>query len=276
MNSSIDIDVSPSLATASMLGHTQCVKLLMKKENIDVNCLMLSDNNHRISSLWLASQNGHAKVVRALLKHAAIKVDLHPLEGALQGVTALYQAAAHNRTAVVALLLQHEGINVNQAKTVAMNGKIRFITPLYVACVHDHHAVVQMLCSHKNIALNHGDEGYTALYIACQQNHVECVKILLQDARLLPNRVCHNSLNSFETPLANAMVHQRVAIVEVFLRSGVDLRGNHWYREKDDTTCLVCNVYELGRMFWHGTELKELTDLFQDYGYGGMREKKMV
>ena len=61
-----------ALIHASKLGHTECVELLLKHPNINVNH---ATNNDGHTALRYASYNGNTECVELLLKHPNINVN---------------------------------------------------------------------------------------------------------------------------------------------------------------------------------------------------------
>jgi ankyrin repeat protein len=94
-----------ALMFASQMGHDEVVKILIKKEGLDVN---KADENGR-TALMFAAQNGHAEVVKILIKKEGLDVD----KADKKGNTALMFAARNGDAGIFDALIG-AGADVNK------------------------------------------------------------------------------------------------------------------------------------------------------------------
>jgi hypothetical protein len=153
------------LSIASENGRLAVVKILLARDNVDVNS---TDMDGR-TSLSFAAAKGDEAVVRLLLTQH--HVDVNPEDA--KGRTPLSLAAAAGSEEVVRLLLKRDDINVNLKDT---KGR----TPLSWAAEAGSEEVVRLLLGRCDIDVNSTDAGgQTALLLAVAREHEAVVKLLL-------------------------------------------------------------------------------------------------
>ena len=160
-----DITNYRPLWTASEMGHTEVVKLLLKY-GANVN---KAHPKFGSTPLFQASEMGRTKVVQLLLDYNA-DVNKATID---MGFTPLYAASQMGYTDVVNLLLQH-GANPNIVETAEGS------TPLLIASQQGHHDVAMLLLNYgadPNIARY---DGKTPLFFA-KQNGYRLVEMMLEN-----------------------------------------------------------------------------------------------
>jgi len=100
-------DIPPTpLILASIYGHVEIIKFLLKQPTIQLN--NVSGYDHYTALMW-AIDKGHVEVVRLLLEHPEIDVNKKNEHGG----TALMVASREGHLEIVRLLLEHPRIDIN-------------------------------------------------------------------------------------------------------------------------------------------------------------------
>ena len=151
------------LRSASYMGETKLVKILLNYNNINVNIPDKSGWTALMSASWV----GHTEIVRMLLEVKDINVNI--IED--HDKTALMLASNEGNTEIVKMLLE-KGANVNAQD---INGS----TALMLASQKGHIEIIKMLLHVKGIKIDAKDEDRrTALSVASWLRHREIVKML--------------------------------------------------------------------------------------------------
>ncbi|NGX53877.1 MAG: hypothetical protein K1000chlam4_00597, partial [Chlamydiae bacterium] len=151
------------LMRAAYNGDTDCVRLLLQIDGIDVN----HANNNGDTALMQAVWNGHFECVRVLLKSGA---DFNHASN--NGSTALIWAAGEGHVECVRLLLE-KGANPNHAN-------IHGATALRWAVDNDYANIVRILLEYGADPKHKDNKGTTALIWAARKGQLECVRLLLE------------------------------------------------------------------------------------------------
>ena len=145
-----------ALAWAAHNGHVAIVELLLERDDIDVN-LMGGPESH--TPLTWAASRGHDAVVRILLKHTDVAADCQ----ILQRSAALYHAAGagfYDAVRCVQLLLERGNVDVNYRNKAGLS-------PLTIAVYVRRAEVVKMLLEYVNLDVSSRDfSGRTVLEVA--------------------------------------------------------------------------------------------------------------
>jgi ankyrin repeat protein len=163
-NQAAESTVRPLLA-ASLFGHTDCVKLLLQRDTVDVN----STIRNQATAIILASQQGHASVVDLLLRHGA-RIN----QETIHGDTPLHVAAQNGRVQVVHRLLQEVDVDVNKPQ-------IQGFTPLHAACRNGSAPVVDLLLQHGAHVNSRNQYHNTPLHYASFHGYTRIVHRLMQE-----------------------------------------------------------------------------------------------
>jgi len=154
---------STPLLIACCFGHAACVRLLLEREDTDVN----QAKDDGVTPLYMAAignarkgaDDDYTECVRALLGKAAIEVNAAEDDG----TTPLFAASIFDKVGAIDALLARPEIEVNAAQTTT--GR----TPLIEAAVQNHARTVQRLLAHPAVDVNVvTDDGSTALLAAAQ------------------------------------------------------------------------------------------------------------
>lgn len=191
---------STPLMLAAGQGHVECLKILAKKEDANLD---MQDKSGRTALMW-ASLSLQTRSVQALLhRKARTEIPAH------NGDTALHTAAYRGHIEAVRLLLDagaKPGVPNHERRTplhdAAAEGQIEIVqllankgvqlesrdkhdsTPLHLAAFKGQVQAVRLLAG-KGVDLDKQDsDGLTALMVALRYRHTECVQALLdQGAR---------------------------------------------------------------------------------------------
>ena len=155
------------LSWAAERGHEAAVRLLVERDNIDINS---KDTEGNTAVMW-ASEKGHEAIVRLLIERDDIEIDAKNNFGN----TPLMLAACNGHEAVVRLLIQRGGIEVD-----SNSGRGR--TPLIWAALKGHEAVVRLLIERDGVDINFRDEiyGETPLIWAAEYGYEAVVRLLIE------------------------------------------------------------------------------------------------
>ncbi|XP_064110388.1 protein fem-1 homolog CG6966-like [Macrobrachium nipponense] len=167
------------LCTAALLGHTNCVRILVEYREADVEELgsvsaegpLMSG----VSPLWCAASNGHYWVVDYLLSKGANPNGETSFNG-----TPLQAACALGYFEIVRLLEEH-GAYIEAADN-------RAVTCLMLASSGGHLEIVKFLLEVGADVNGKNIEGESALHACAKAGHLEVMKLLLEhNARTGPD-----------------------------------------------------------------------------------------
>ncbi|XP_064110385.1 protein fem-1 homolog C-like [Macrobrachium nipponense] len=167
------------LCTAALLGHTNCVRILVEYREADVEELgSVSAEGPLVSGvspLWCAASNGHYWVVDYLLSKAPIQMAKTSFNG-----TPLQAACALGYFEIVRLLEEH-GAYIEAADN-------RAVTCLMLASFGGHLEIVKYLLEVGADVNGKNIEGESALHACAKAGHLEVMKLLLEhNARTGPD-----------------------------------------------------------------------------------------
>ncbi|XP_064110394.1 protein fem-1 homolog C-like [Macrobrachium nipponense] len=159
------------LCTAALLGHTNCVRILVEYREADVEELgsvsaegpLMSG----VSPLWCAASNGHYWVVDYLLSKGANPNGETSFNG-----TPLQAACALGYFEIVRLLEEH-GAYIEAADN-------RAVTCLMLASFGGHLEIVKYLLEVGADVNSKNIEGESALHACAKEGHLEVMKLLLE------------------------------------------------------------------------------------------------
>ncbi|MCJ1432221.1 hypothetical protein MMC27_001577 [Xylographa pallens] len=161
-----DLSCFPNIIAAAYFGHDAVVKLLLEREDVQVNS---RDDMGRTPLSWAATK-GHEAVVSLFLERKDVQVNSRDHIGR----TPLSWAAVNGHEAVVRLLLARKDVQVNSKNNYNF-------TPLLLAAKDGHEAVVRLLLARKNVQVNlKDDDNSTPLFWAAENGHEAVVKLLLE------------------------------------------------------------------------------------------------
>jgi ankyrin repeat protein len=190
------------LKCAMNTGHEALVKLLIVRDDVDVNIKV----SGRTPLLW-AAEKGHEAVVKLLLEKGA-ELETKDM---YHGRTPLSWAAGNGHEAVVKLLLEKGA----ELETKGSNGQ----TPLSYAAWDGHEAVVKLLLEKgAELETKDSNNGRTPLSWAAERGHEAVVKLLLEKgAELETKDPIHR-----RTPLLWAAERGHEAVVKLLLEKGAE------------------------------------------------------
>ncbi|KAJ7112601.1 ankyrin repeat-containing domain protein [Mycena epipterygia] len=195
-------DIVVALRTASGLGHTNIVRLLLEKV-ADVNAADAEDG----SALHAASGGGHTETVCLLLeKGADISAECGRYGNALQ-------AAAYNGSPELVRLLLKEGADVNAAGGY-------YGSALQAASYQGSPEVVQLLLENGADVNAEGGHYGSALQAASYQGSPEVVQLLLENGADVNAEGGH-----YGSALQAASITGNPEIVELLVESGADVNA---------------------------------------------------
>ena len=101
-------------------------------------------------------------------------------------------------------------------------------TALYAACFEGHDSVVSILLAHPDIDPNLKNENGRTFMIACYNGETSCVRLLLQDQRVMVNEPD----NGGSTPLRWAAYCGHSDVIKLWIASGREMNlgkpGDYW------------------------------------------------
>ena len=170
-----------ALFVACRNGHEKIVKLLLSKNDVDMNSRDVDGQ----TALFEACREGHEAVVELLLSRNDVAVDATctdwDLFGKYPGQTALFAASRRGYDGIVGLLLSRQDVDVNLQDD---NGQ----TALFLACQDGLESTVKLLLSRNDVAINatvtHSDPwgtypDQTPLMVASRCGYDGIVKLFL-------------------------------------------------------------------------------------------------
>jgi ankyrin repeat protein len=215
-------DCLTALLLAAWKGYTEIVKMLLEKDDVDVN----KANSRGSTPLAYAARWGHSEIVKLLLEKDGVDVN----KATSQGSTPLSLATGSGHTEIVKLLLEKDGVDMNKAGD---DGD----TPLLLAAWTGYTEVVKMLLQKDGVDVNKADSrGSTPLLLAARGGHTEVVKMLIEHGATVDTRE-----NGGRTPLSLAAQYHRLESLNILLKSSADLNT------KDEThgrTPLMWSFYD--------------------------------
>ena len=159
-----------------------------------------------VTPLMYASTQGYCNVVARLLQ-----ADAHINEKCHRGITSLHRAILHNHARVVEVLLGYKELDVNAIETSLSN-----LTPFILAINNGLHGIVEQLLTRQDISLVSEDK--VAFVWAAFLGQLEVVKVMLRDPRVDINKPDRHD----RTALRDASCEGHVEIVKVLLAAGAD------------------------------------------------------
>ena len=168
-----DQDGKTPLIWAAIGGIEEAMRVLLHRQDVDVNTICYSQNEGPTTALAWAAFHGHVATVELLLERDDIDVNLEGRES----LTPLVYAASHGHKAVVRRLLEHKDLAADcqilqRSEALCMAAASRHANT--VGCV-------QLLLQGGNVDVNYRDEGgQTPLTCAAWVGNAEAVKILLE------------------------------------------------------------------------------------------------
>ena len=201
-----DSYIRTALSYAAEKGHDEVVKLLLEKDDIDLNFEDISGR----TALFYAARKGHDAVVKLLLEKNGTDLNLKDI---LSGQTVLSYAAENGHDTVVKLLLEKDGIDLNSKSTNSQ-------TALSYAAWNGHNEVVKLLVKKDGIDLNSKDTlgNQTALSYAAEKGHDTVVKLLLEK-----DGIDLNSKDTYgQTALSYAAWKGDDTVVQLLLEKGAE------------------------------------------------------
>ena len=200
------------LSVAAAIGHEAIVQMLISRDDVDVN----AKDNHGIVPMAVATMMGHEAIAHLLLKRNDVDVDAKEKDG----WTPLMFAAQSGHEAVVQLLIQRNDVDVDAKDK---NGQ----TPLMFAAESGHEAVVRLLIERNDIDVDAKEkDGWTPLMFAAQKGHEAVVRLLIER-----NDVDVDAKEKDGwTPLMLAAQNGHEAVVRLLIeRNDVDVDGKDNY-----------------------------------------------
>ena len=212
VNVNIAMNGGTALYTACQNNYSKVVRLLLAREEIDVNQPYDPkdvSHGHGVSPLYIACTYGFTEVVRLLL--ARKEIDVNQPEK-LNNTTPIWIACQEGHTETVQLLLAMNKIDINQSDMKKGN------TPFYMACQNGHTPIVKLLLASSEIDVNQArtTDGATSLFLACQQGHAPVVELLLASSDIDVNQA---RTGDGVTPLSMACTNGHALVVELLLAS---------------------------------------------------------
>ncbi|XP_064110389.1 ankyrin repeat and SOCS box protein 2-like [Macrobrachium nipponense] len=206
------------LCTAALLGHTNCVRILVEYREADVEELgsaseipldccslqfQLKDLVSGVSPLWCAASNGHYWVVDYLLSKGANPNGETSFNG-----TPLQAACALGYFEIVRLLEEH-GAYIEAADN-------RAVTCLMLASFGGHLEIVKYLLEVGADVNSKNIEGESALHACAKAGHLEVMKLLLEhNARTGPDYSGESCLKGLDPGMYTFRFFVRFELVQV-------------------------------------------------------------
>ena len=163
------------LMLAANEGHEEAVRVLIHRQDVDVNTLYYEQARYRpATALAWAACNGHVAIVELLLERDDIDVNLI---GDPESPTPLVYAASRGHKAVLEILLKHRDLagdcQISQ-RSEALSTAALWDSCNFVECV-------QFLLQRGNVDVNYRDKfGLTPVAVAARHGNAEVVKMLLE------------------------------------------------------------------------------------------------
>ena len=162
------------LSWAAENGHEAVVKLLLAKDELDLN----SEDEDGCTPLFHAAKNGHEAVVKLLLAKDGIDPDA---KNKFESRTPLFEAATKGHEAVVKLLLAKDGVDPDPKD---WDGS----TPIQWAATNGNEAVVKLFLANDDVDPDRKDrQGLTPISWAAMGYHEAVVRLFLAKDGVNPN-----------------------------------------------------------------------------------------
>lgn len=169
------------LLLASVLGHSDCLQLLLAADGIEIN---VPDKNDSTALIYAAAK-GHNACVEKLLSEEKIEVNHTDYVGA----TALIWAAVEGHEKIVQLLINKEKTDLDARKILSQSITNHF-TALHFAAKKGFGRICEMLIAiGANYHLKGGYENETAAFYANQSGCGEVFRTAVQKREQLIQRV---------------------------------------------------------------------------------------
>jgi len=162
----------PPLYLVAVYGHVEIVKLLLDRQDTEVN---FRDDTRGLTALSIAAYAGHAEVVKLLLRNPRVNVNMGTKKG-----TDLHEIVKEGNEEITRLFLNHPDVNVNGISLNNTDQDAGF-TPLhYAAQRHGRQtAIVKLLLAHKKIDVN-ARSPRSPLMLAIQESNLEIAKLIIK------------------------------------------------------------------------------------------------
>jgi ankyrin repeat protein len=204
---------------ASTKGHVEIINELLKnnfKTAININLKTLQG----ATPLYCATQSDHSEAVRLLLE-AGVDVN-----AGLNKITPAYKASEEGYFNTLKVLIQHDAdLNISNE-----DGK----TPAFIAAQNNRAEIIKLLVESKADLTKKTIEGFSPIHIAAQNNSKEVMQVLINPQYHL--NVDQEGDKKY-TALNLAVIHHRVEIVDMLVKSGADIK-----HECNDGTPLILAV----------------------------------
>ena len=196
-----------ALIWASRRGHSEVVKMLLEREEVNPN---QADTRYGRTPLLWATTSSHEGIIKMLLQRG----DINPNQADIKyGRTPLLWATTSSDEGIIKMLLEREDVNPNQADTEY--GR----TPLLWAAKSGHERIVKMLLERGDVNPDQADTEYSLppLSWAAKRGYEEIVKMLLEREDVNPNQA---DTKYGQTPLLWAAESGHEGIVKMLLERG--------------------------------------------------------
>jgi ankyrin repeat protein len=198
--------VSDLLCRAAYNGNIEVARLLLERDDIDVN---FSDETS-LTALYSATLKGHEAIVRLLLQVS----DIQPNKFSGDGQTALFCAVQSGHDDIAKMLLECPAVDPNDGGPQWSEE-----TPLHAAAHNGSLEIAEMLLMRGAIADSVNRAGEAPLAFASLGGHENVVRLLLAQGGVDPQRSNRMDI----VPLHRAAAGGHTAIVRLVLECGVDV-----------------------------------------------------
>ena len=182
VNQTTKIEYFTALHIASQNGHTECVNLLLKLQNIDVN-LVNGTNNE--APIHLALLKKYKNISKTLIDDERLKLSSIGYE------KAWHCAIKTDDALVMTKLLERNDLNLNVLRPCITNYDTEYgdndnddtkgdDTPILIACNHNSGEVMKIILKIDKSTINLcNSDGHSPLYIACKRGNTDVAIPLL-------------------------------------------------------------------------------------------------
>lgn len=199
-----------SLHEAALIGHLECIKLILKK-GAEVDCRTFEEQ----TPLMFACKRGHTACVKYLLKKGA-----DPNSETLEGFTPLWEATQTSPKCINALL--KAGADVNHQ---TFTGETALHRAMYGNYGEHLRVTKTLLESDPDISIQ-DENGLTALFCAAQFGLFECLMCLIEYAESKGEEfkleIINKTANDNASPLYLAVQNNHTECVRLLLSHGAD------------------------------------------------------
>ena len=165
-------DPSVRLRDAIISGNLLIVKRLLRRFPELISNM---DPSNGWTSLHYASYYGRYLICVYLIQ---LSRDKHEFTKTFRGNTCVHLALMNGHEQTTHLLLQHDRSFINCRGEYGR-------TPAHVACIHDYHQCLSLLMSAGANLTIPDDDGETPLHLCLEYGSVQCMRMLLRDAKLI-------------------------------------------------------------------------------------------